>query len=304
MTNKLGVCSCDEMRAQEIISQQWADVLAATDGNKTFMEVFDDAFTTTIDKTPEKYICSLNDNDVLCRMVKEKECDEQRFIPWPESSSQNRWNPPGKSFLYMSYGKGGEHAYNSELSLEQRVCLLETRTEPNTDCSFCYFKPTVPGRIFDLSYNDTKLEDHRRILNDTGHRIVSSVLERMLDDATLAQHVDDKSYVYSQIKHLIKPFDIDIKTSTEEFIMKQYLQILCDCIYTRVDGSDAEKEQAYQSFHTLAQYLQAKGITGIIYPCTRDEQINGKNIVLFEPNDAQPINGSIIRYHYTGDRNE
>lgn len=53
---------------------------------------------------------------------------------------------------------------------------------------------------------------------------------------------------------------------------KSYLRMICNTIYKKVDENDnAGKEKAYKSyksFHILASYLESKGITGIIYPCT------------------------------------
>lgn len=72
-------------------------------------------------------------------------------------------------------------------------------------------------------------------------------------------------------------------------------------IYKKVDENDADgKEKAYKSFQILAKYLEKKGITGIIYPCTRTNRIKGKNVVLFNIHDAVPIIGSITQYHYNG----
>ena len=58
------------------------------------------------------------------------------------------------------------------------------------------------------------------------------------------------------------------------------------------------KEKAYKSFQILAEYLEGKGITGIIYPCTRTNRIKGKNVVLFNIHDAEPISASIMQYYY------
>ncbi len=285
------------VNAKRIIDAQWRDVLASSDGIKTFMKVFDDVFTTAIEKEPEKYIYSLKDTDILCRMVKEKDCDEQRFIPLPNSRSQNRWNPPGKAFLYMSYGRE-EHEYSRDLSLEQRVCLLECRTEANTDCSFCYFEPTVSGKIFDLSFNDSELTDYREMLNQHEQKVIADAVNGMLQDEEIVARAADEKYIKQEIKKRIHCSKT--KSVVTEATTKQYLKLICSCIYYKVDGTEEEKEKQYHSFHILSAYLQSKGITGIIYPCTRDESIKGKNIVLFEPNDAKPIIGSIKRYHYAG----
>ena len=121
----------------------------------------------------------------------------------------------------------------------------------------------------------------------------------MFLDEIVMNHMHDERYIKREIKKRAKNMK-GLELTTAESIVKQYLKMICSCIYFKVDGTDQEKENAYRSFHMLAAYLNTKGITGIIYPCTRDEKIKGKNIVLFEPSDAEPIIGSIRRYHYKG----
>lgn len=281
--------------AKKIIDRQWNDVLNSDDGMKTFMRVFDDIFTTSIENEPDKYIYSLKQTDVLCRMVKEKDCDEQRFIPFRLNKYQNRWNPPGKTFLYLSYGQKS-HYFNENLTLEEMVCLLECRTEPDTDCSFCKFQPTVPGRILNLSFNDVELSDYRYILENYEDKLISRILNKLFENKIKISRKFDKKYIYNKIKKETE--NLKIKSVVSESVTKQYLKLICSCIYSKVDGSEEEKEKQYHSFHVLAEYLQSKDITGIIYPCTRKKSLKGKNLVLFEPNDAKPIIGSIKRYHY------
>ena len=85
----------------------------------------------------------------------------------------------------------------------------------------------------------------------------------------------------------------------EKAIAKTYLKMVCNTIYKKVDEDDnAGKEKAYKSFHILAGYLESKGITGIIYPCTRTKKIIGKNLVLFNRYDAVPIKDSIREIIY------
>ena len=80
------------------------------------------------------------------------------------------------------------------------------------------------------------------------------------------------------------------KDIIEESFAKQYLKMICSCIYKKVDETDDKKrELAYKSFWALAQYLEEQGVTGIIYPCTRTNKIHGKNLVLFNKYDAEPI---------------
>ena len=45
-------------------------------------------------------------------------------------------------------------------------------------------------------------------------------------------------------------------------------------------------------------YLKEQGVTGIIYPCTRTNKVVGKNLVLFNKNDAEPIESTIREFNY------
>ena len=138
--------------AKVVIGEKWKHILSSKDDSKSFIELFDDIFTNAIEKNENDFLIELSNSDILCRMVREKECDEERFIPWP-NKTHNRWNPPGKTYLYLSYSKE-EHSYNDDLSLTEYICLLECRTSFGDDCCFAKFRPQTIGRILDLSYND------------------------------------------------------------------------------------------------------------------------------------------------------
>ena len=103
-----------------------------------------------------------------------------------------------------------------------------------------------------------------------------------------------------KIRDIVEANQID-KAVIEKNSARQLLKLICSSIYTKVDENDAlGKEKAYKSFQDLAQFLENQNITGIIYPCTRTNKIHGKNIVLFNAKDAEPIKGSIMQYHATG----
>ena len=284
--------------AKSIIDEKWSNVLESDDGSRTFIELFDDVFTSAIERYDAEFISSLSDTDVLYRMVKETSCNEDRFIPWP-NRTQNRWNPPGKTYLYLSYGKE-DTDYNASLKLGQYICLLECKLTGETDICFCKFRPVNRGRILDLSYNDVELYTIRQDLENQANRHVRSMMEILLEDDSLIRHRTDQVYVREQIERVMAAHPID-RSIIEMNSAKQILKLICSCIYQKVDEADeAAKEKAYKSFQILAEYLEGKGITGIIYPCTRTNRIKGKNVVLFNIHDAVPISGSIMQYHYTG----
>ena len=200
--------------------------------------------------------------------------------------------------MYLSYGKE-DVAYNGSLKLGQYVCLLECRVQGEEDVCFCRFVPTQGGRILNLAYNDVELYEMRDELDDLAKKRAGKLANVLRKDVDLIKHRHDKKYVYEKIRGIVEANQID-KAVIEKNSAKQLLKLICSSIYTKVDENDAlGKEKAYKSFQDLAQFLEDQNITGIIYPCTRTNKIHGKNIVLFNANDAEPIKGSIMQYHAT-----
>lgn len=285
--------------ARNIIEKQWDNIIyVAENSDKAFIDIFDDVFSKCIEKYDDVFFHALSDSDVLCRVVPEWGWDERRFIPCDNKNNMNRWNPPGKTYLYLSFDKN-ERKYNDELSVSEYICLEEYRAEKDNKYSFCHFKPIKKGRILDLSYNDVELwkiemalDKYQEIVKDL---FVNSTLS---DQAELKKMGTTKRSVKRYIKKNVDETIID-RSIIEKAIAKTYLKMVCNTIYKKVDEDDnAGKEKAYKSFHILAGYLESKGITGIIYPCTRTKKIIGKNLVLFNRYDAVPIKDSIREIIY------
>lgn len=151
--------------ARIIIEEQWKDITASEDGLKSFKEIFDDVFTKCLNGNRDKFFHKLKDTDVLCRVVDDKlPINRERFIPFDKSYAYNRWNPPGKSFLYLSFGEE-EKEYSSELRLSEYICLEEYRAKKGNKYYFCDFQPVTEGVIFDLSYNDVSLRKIKNMLS-------------------------------------------------------------------------------------------------------------------------------------------
>ena len=285
--------------SRNIIEKQWYKIIcAAENSDKAFIDIFDDVFSKCIDQYDDVFFHTLSDSDVLCRVVPEWGWDESRFIPWDNIDNMNRWNPPGKTYLYLSFDEN-ERKYNDELSVSEYICLEEYRAEKENKYSFSHFKPIKKGRILDLSYNDVELwkiemalDRYQEIVKDL---FVNSTLS---DQAELKKMGTTKRSVKRYIKKNVDETIID-RSIIEKAIAKMYLKMICNTIYKKVDEDDnAGKEKAYKSFHILAGYLESKGITGIIYPCTRTKKITGKNLVLFNRCDAVPIKDSIREIIY------
>jgi len=130
--------------AAYLIEQQWEDVYKKEDGYKGFLEIFDYIFTKCIDLHKDKFFHELKDSDILCRVVDGIGYKADRFIPCP-SKTNNRWNPPGKQYLYLSFNDK-EIRYTDQLSLNEYICLEEYRANIGGKYSFCNFK-TVTDNV-------------------------------------------------------------------------------------------------------------------------------------------------------------
>ena len=283
--------------ARGIIEKQWENVLLAEDGLKSFKEIFDDIFQKCLRIHQDKFFCELEESDVICRVVNDKyPINKERFIPWDNTDTINRWNPPGKTYLYLSYTKVDEQ-YNSRLKLSEYICLEEYRANKGERYYFCNFRPTKKGHILNLSYNDNSLRTYKNMLINHEADLENKILEEVMNNFDIDKF-QSKRKIKRAIKKAQKKYDVD-KAIIEESVAKQYLKMICSCIYKKVDEIDEEKrEEAYKSFWILANYLEEKGVTGIIYPCTRDRKICGKNIVLFNKYDAEPIESTIREFNY------
>lgn len=283
--------------AKRIIKKQWNDIYASEDGYKSFLEIFDEIFTNCINRYNDKFFVDMNANDKLCRVVSGIGHDKDRFIPWP-AKTNNRWNPPGKQFLYLSYSKE-KRKHNEYLTINEYICLKEIRAQKGEAYSFCDFRAKVKGKILDLSYNDVSLSSIKRGVGNYQNNTVSKIVKEILSNPQAKNKYRNRSILKKDIKVKMSRYKEMDKMIIEESFVKQYLKMICNCIYTKVDERDGEaKEKAYKSFHILSAYLESKKVTGIIYPCTRTKKIVGKNIVLFNVNDAFPISTSIREIVY------
>lgn len=98
------ICDIQLESAAALIEPQWKNVHESEDGYKCFLEIFDDIISKCIDFYKDKFFHELNDNDILCRVVEGAGHKSERFIPWP-SKTNNRWNPKGKQYLYLSFNE-------------------------------------------------------------------------------------------------------------------------------------------------------------------------------------------------------
>ena len=127
------------------------------------------------------------------------------------------------------------------------------------------------------------------MLDEYEDTMASQMIEEIMKEPDAVKKYQNKKKLKKKVKKLQLKYQVD-KGIIEESIAKQYLKMICNCIYKKVDETDDEKKEiAYKSFWALATYLKEQGVTGIIYP---------KNLVLFNKNDAEPIESTIREFNY------
>ena len=282
--------------ARVVIEERWDVINSSPDSGKSFIEIFDDMFAKCINNHRDAFFYPLKKSDVLCRVVSGWGHGVDRFIPWP-NTAQNRWNPPGRTYLYLSFSEELQ-SYSEELSLSEYICLEEYRAQKGEQYSFCMFEPLVQGNILDLSYNDIDLATIRCSMDALGRKISQQVMSDLISNSVKLEHYkSNPKKLKKEIKKKTEKYND--RRIIEEVVAKQYLKMVCNTIYKKVDEKDdIGKEKAYRSFQILSLYLESKGVTGIIYPCTRTNKVIGKNLVLFNKEDAKPIKDSIREIIY------
>lgn len=214
--------------ARLIIEEQWKDIYASKDGMKTFIEIFDDIFTKCINLYKDKFFHELKSTDVLCRAVRDWNHDTDRFILW-QNKTNNRWNPHGKTYLYLSFSEK-ESVYSDKLSLNEYICLQEIRAEKGEKFSFCKFEPITKGNILDLSYNAVSFGQLKGIVSDYQQEMTQKMIDEMMSDPNLIEkYAGNKRKLKRDIKKKQKKNLID-ESIIQESYAKQYLKMVCNCI--------------------------------------------------------------------------
>ena len=136
--------------------------------------------------------------------------------------------------MYLSFEKE-EKVYSEDLSINEYICLEEYRAKKGEKYSFCHFKPVKAGRILDLSYNDVELwkiqmemDKYEEILKDLFVEATLSNLKEVKKMGTTKRSV--KRYVEKNVNGSI----ID-RSFVEIAVAKQYLKMVCNTIYKKVD---------------------------------------------------------------------
>ncbi len=302
------------------IFNHWSSMVekkSCTVQEKNFLEVFDDIHENCISKYEGIFIKRLGDLKNLYRAQKGKHFGNyERMIPKEEYvKNKNRWNPEGVAFLYLGLDEEVKQ-YDEVVNFIEKTCFEELRLKKDEYVSICKFKPVEGNdKIINLCYEDISYDEIDSISEEFMNTIIKVKVNEILTNKKYQEEIriSEKEEVKEEvIKKIIekemneKQIRPIIRKETEIYLGNLIMKSIDEAVFLPVDIKEDPELKAYVPFHYLANYLISKGYSGILYRSTRMNKIGlkGKNLVLFNKEDATYILNSMNVYYYDGRKYE
>lgn len=272
-------------------------------GHRDFIKMFDEIHDYALIKYKDIFMRRLKQIKYLYRAARGNHFDNyERMLPKSEFCKNNRWNPDGIEFLYL----GCDYSLPRKESINrpQKTCCEEIRLKTGEDVTLCRFKWTNQNsKLLNLYINDKFVKKEKENLDILCNKEIEkfrSDIKAMLVVSKLSNQgkVDEvKEYIKLKTKSKVD------KKYAERYVSTLLISDIVDAIFKPVDENEDPKLEAYIPFRLFATYLISKGYGGIIYRSTRMDLIGeeGKNVVLFNKNDATYLENSLEVYHYGED---
>lgn len=259
-------------------------------GDRTFIKMFDEIHDYTLKFNEDIFSKKLSSLKELVRGVKES-CLENydRMIPKDEYSGFNRWNPPKRAFLYLGYSENEDY---SEVSNSIETCCEELRMKAGEIVTVCKFKNlNKNSRLLDLSIDESIVDIQEEIINDSMNNELDKILndEKLLEKGKMLREAGEERKLKRLIRSKIR--NRSDRKNIERYIGSMFIHDIVESIFLPVE----EDKETYLPFHLFANYLIDKGYCGVIHKSTRMDLLKkkGKNVILFNPLDAEPIEGTM-----------
>lgn len=272
-----------------------------------FMGIFEDLINSTVKQMPTFTEKKLSDFTNLYRASTYCPYDSYKYImPDPEYCKDNRWNDDGVAYLYLSYDNHDKK--NGNILVSQRTCFEEKRLTKDTTVAVCQFKPVNSDiRILDLTYKGLDLNQLTYELQELPVYIVKEILDILKSSSKFNKRA--RKYAVSGISkadfnRVLYKYGFNEISQTYVLQRFSYLVLdnICEAVFYAVDKKDDPELEAYIPFRKFSKYLISKGYGGVAYKSTRMELVGleGYCLTLFEPNDAEPVRGTMQVYEYNG----
>lgn len=279
-----------------------------------FKNLFEDLHDNVIMKYPKLIIKQLKDVGKMyrCRSWSVND-DYELMIPNEQYVKNNRWNPDGVAYLYLSC-EDVHKPFDEVVNMAQKTCFEEIRLVDGSEVAICQFKPLKKdAKIIDLCYEDTdpsKLsKEFKTPPKEAPQIIVDEILKNPIITKKMEIFVQENSkYEFphkaeADLKKILKATGLDMRI--DELIHTRtstlMLSLIDKSIFEAVDIETDPELKAYIPFREFSQFLIKKGYDGIIYRSTRMNMIglSGKNLVLFDKMHATFKEKSMKKYKYT-----
>lgn len=299
---------------QQLLIHWNKSITGYDDNEKPFIDVFDDMHRNAIIKHQKLFTLRLENMKHLYRAQRGQHLGNYiRMIPTIEhAKNKNRWNPEGVAFQYLGFSEQ-ILPYDKVISLIIKGCCEEIRLISGEYVSTCKFRlENNNAKIINFCYEDIEYDSQELEINQyielSSQREVKRILSKKIYTEQLKYLYNTKNIEDSIWKIINKEVKKDdnrkaLRKHAEIFIAKLIMKSIDEAVFLPVDNNDDPDLKAYIPFHLLANYLISKGYNGIVYRSTRMNRIglNGKNLVLFNTEDASPIKGSMAVYFYDGE---
>lgn len=296
------------------LRDHWNKTLFGYDANeKSFLQVFDEMHSGSIAKYPKLFTIRLGKLKNLYRTQSGKHFGNyKRMIPDPQFTKNNRWNPAGVAFQYLAYGEQVV-PFDNIINMLEKTCFAEFGLTSGSDATVCRFKPVKKDALLinfcfqDVTFDDLEFEN-QKVINKIGQQKINRIISKRKYTADLMAlgGNDDKlkERIMEIIQHEVSMPQVKLRIveETEKYIGKLMMKSIDEAVFLPVDKQNDPDLKAYIPFHCLAKYLQGKGYSGVIYRSTKMDLLGlqGKNVVLFNPSNVEPVIGSMKVYHFDG----
>ena len=251
-----------------------------------FIDIFDDFHDSLITKYPKKYVKELSDVGVMYRARKWDVSENYNLMITPdEHACENRWNPPGKAFMYLSVGNC-EELFDDTINIAQKTCFEEIRLKNGDEAVVCEFKPRKNAKLINLYFENEDISNIIKNLMEIPVQIRSNLIDVFLNDEDFMSHLQainnswsDKEVLFKdnqdKLINKLKSNNIDklITRRVSKNMGDLFLTLLDETIFKPVEEKYDPELKDYKPFHYFSKYLMAKGYNGVIYRSTRMNKI-------------------------------
>lgn len=291
------------LKEKKHLKEIWDDMSKNSTKNG-FESLFNDFHDNCIDKYETPFVISLDDVGVMYRASSwNLDGVYENMITPAKYAKNNRWNPDGIAFMYLTCGNRNEKFDNS-INLAQKTCFEEIRLENNSDVVICEFKPIKQNiKLFNLYFENDEMFDVMKNFNENSNNLGDDIVKLISEDTIFLKEckkTNNPIKIKKKLEYKIKPFENKIKKQITEDMGLLFISLIDKTIFEPIEKETDPELKAYEPFRKFSSYLQSKGYAGIVYRSTRMNKIKlkGKNVVLFNNDYASFVPDSMKKFKF------